>query len=117
VGYDATGRTCFYEVLHFQGRESTEFKLMSADETDHEAVPLFMALNTQHPSLQGMTLGHEIALPVDAYQLDLYNPLAFEPCEARALLTAEGFDIEVNIGGRVLTAALDLRETEKEAQP
>ena len=115
VGYDAAGRTCFYDVLHFLGREAKETKLLPVVTTTAGAVPLFVAINTQHSALQGLKLGQEVDLPADAYQLDLYNPLAFEPSEGRVLLTAEGFDIEVKIAGQVLTAALDLRATEKES--
>ena len=115
VGYDATGRTCFYDVLHFLGREAKEAKLLPVVTTTAGAVPMFVAINTQHAALQGLKLGQEVDLPADAYQLDLYNPLAFEPSEGKAMLTVEGFDIEVKIAGQVHTAALDLRETEKEA--
>lgn len=115
VGYDATSRTCFYDVLHFLGCEAKEAKLLPVVTTTTGSVPLFVAINTQHAALQGLALGQEVDLPADAYQLDLYNPLAFEPSEGRAMLTAEGFDIEVKIAGQVHTAALDLRQTEKEA--
>lgn len=115
VGYDAAGRTSFYDVLHFLGREAKEAKLLPVVTTPSDSVPMFVAVNIQHAALQGLAQGQEVDLPADAYQLDLYNPLAFEPSEGRALLTAEGFDIEVKVAGQVLTAALDLRETEKEA--
>lgn len=117
VGYDSTGRTCFYETLHFLGRDAKEVKLIPAtSDAQSDEVPLFMAINLDHAALQGLALHQEVVLPADAYQLDLYNPLAFEPTTATAALTAEGFDIEVKVAGQVLVAALDLRQAEEEAQ-
>lgn len=114
VGYDSTGRTCFYDTLHFLGRDAEVVKLMPAPaEAQSGEVPLFVAINLDHAVLQGLALHQEVVLPTDAYQLDLYNPLAFEPSTATATLTAEGFDIEVTLAGQVLVAALDLRQTEE----
>ena len=115
VGYDSTGRTCFYDTLHFMGRDAKEVKLIPATADAQSAeVPLFAAINLDHAALQGLALHQEVVLPSDAYQLDLYNPLAFEPSTATATLKAEGFDIEVKVAGQVLVAALDLRQTEQE---
>jgi hypothetical protein len=116
VGYDSKGRTCFYDTLHFLGRDAKEVKLIPATADAQSAeVPLFMAINLDHAALQGLALHQEVVLPADAYQLDLYNPVAFESSTATAKLTAEGFDIEVKVAGTVLVAALDLRQAERES--
>ena len=123
VSYEMSGaRTCFYNSLYLLAGQTHEVKLEPVGEAKPEGegasdvVPLFMAINTRHAALQGLDLNQEVRIPCEAYQLDLYNPVSFQPSTAVATLTAEGFDIAVEIDGQTLTACLDLRVSETEVQ-
>lgn len=114
VGYDAQGgRTCFFDTLYLLQGSPKEVKLQGScdlgDKGEVPQVPLFMAVDLLHPAFQGLVLHQEVNLPSDAFQLDLYNPLAFETCTAVAQLTAEGFDFKVTLAGRSFCGDLDLR--------
>lgn len=123
VSYEMSGaRTCFYSSLYLLAGKTHEVKLKPVVEAKPEGedtskvVPLFMAINTSHAALQGLDLNQEVRIPGEAYQLDLYNPVSFKPSTAVATLTAEGFDISVEIDGETFTACLDLRVSETEVQ-